>query len=324
MPQIPKPDRGNRHLIPPVLWKRLGLEAAATADMTATHAMLRDSLDRRQAPQAGLVAGKHLTNHLLDRWLVARWHGRTDQDALFTQAFAYAYWGQELMLTHRRVAGWGDDVADDAFHGTLAWQGLAIAAGQGWFADWVAPHLHNLFASGGVERTLLFFKVDPPALAFFQMLQRVLITGAWPSTAELDGMGDYAPLYATAGTDDAFAAALVDFCDYRSAECLGYHGIDATKRRRPSQSESVFDNSGIEQVLPVELFVLQHAYAKATGRMLSLNAPHPLLQTALMRSPFPALTGLHVDATTEALKNLCSSVFGSTWSPRQPIVARFT
>jgi hypothetical protein len=136
-------------------------------------------------------------------------------------------------------------------------------------------------------------------------------------------MGDFAPLYATAGEAEAFAAALVDYCDYRSAECLGYHGIDATKRRPPSKIESVMDQLGIDQVCPAELFVLRHAYAKATGKTLSLDAQHPLLQTPLMRSPFPSLSGLHEDATTAALKGLCASAFGAAWSPRQPIDARF-
>lgn len=321
MAKIPKPDRSNRHLIVPLIWKRLGVEAAAAHDMTATMGMLQDDLRTGRAPQAGLMAGKFLADNLLDQWLVARWQGRSDRDALLAQAFAYAYWGQELMLTHRRIAGWGDNIRDDSFHSSLIWQGLAVASGQAWFTDWMAPQLHNLFASGGVAEWNYFFNVDRPALAFFQALQRTLLTGQWP--ADLSGMGDFAPLYATAGDAEAFATALVDYCDYRSAECLGYHGIDATKRRPPSKTESVMDQLGIDQVLPVELFVLRHAYAKATGRTLSLDAPHPLLQTPLMRLPFPTWSNLHEDATTQALKGLCASAFGRDWSPRQPIAPRF-
>jgi hypothetical protein len=94
-------------------------------------------------------------------------------------------------------------------------------------------------------------------------------------------------------------------------------------RRRPSAIESVMDRGNWEQVFPVELLTLQYAFKKATGGHLSLDAPHPLLQTPLMRAPWPPLTPLHEDQVTASLKQLGQSVFGGQWQLRKPIEARF-
>ena len=317
-----KPGRDNRDACVAALWKRLDLAAAAQARSDAARAMLDEDLRNGQVPQAGLMAVR-VTNGALYRWLVARWAGSRANDEEIVHAFAHVCRGLQLLVVHRRVAGWGDDVRDDTLYDLLAWQGLAAAAREAAFTDWAAPHLHNLFASGGVEKTTRFFAVDAPARGFNEMLQLVLLTSRWPTAAEAGKLGPYAPLFATAPNAAEFRSALVDFCDYRVSECFGYHGIDATVKRRPSADESIMDRGSWEQVYPVELLTLRHAFRKATGQELSLDAPHPLLQTPLMTLEMPALTPLHQDGLTRSLAKLGETAFGAQWRPGEPVAARF-
>jgi hypothetical protein len=305
------------------LWRRLHMEDAANRDMTSTHASLQQYSTQRRAPQAAICVAMSLAVLPLDQWVLARWDGKETDGTVLARAFAYFYWAEELLLTHRRVEPWSDSVADDTLFSLLSWQGLAAECGQAWFSEWVAPHLHNLFASGGVRENTRWFAVDMPALRFTQELQQIIITKRWPDTVDIPGLGDYAPLLTTVTRPSEFAAALVDYCDYRTAECFGYHGIDSTKRRRPSVDESVFDRGGWEQVFPVELLTLKFAFQRSTGAQLSLEAAHPLLESPLMRQPFPELMPLHEDDLTRELRSLGESVFGSQWQPRAPIATRF-
>jgi hypothetical protein len=321
MAKLIKPDRGNRDQCVAALWKRLKLEDAVTADTALELGWLADDLKLRRTPQLTLTT-QRLAQHWLDKWVLSRWNRAEDPDRTFAKAFAYFYWGREILLQFRQAEGWSDDTRDEMLHELLEWQGLAIAAGQEWYAERVAPYLHRLCMSGtpGTGRVpgtrQGFFCYDEPALQFTQALQRTLISGQWPGAADLAGMGSYAALFANADRPDQFREALVEFCDYRIAECFGYHGIDATKRRRPSVFESVLDRGSWDQVYPVELLTFQYAFGKATGRQLSLDAPHPLLRTILMITPLPPLVPFFEDDLTSKLKQYGQSVFGPAWRPR--------
>jgi hypothetical protein len=320
MAKLIKPDRGNREQCVATLWRRLRMEDAVTDDTSGRFAMLADDLKRRRTPQVALMA-QRLASHWLNKWVLSRWNRADDPDRTFARAFAYFYWGSEIQREFRHAEGWPDDTRDDTLHELLEWQGLAIAAGQEWFAERVAPYLHRLCTSGapGTGRVpstrQMFFCFDEPALQFSRALQRTLISGQWPGAADLAGMGSYAAMFASADRPDQFRQALVAYCDDRVAECFGYHGIDATKRRRPSVFESVLDRGSWDQVFPVELVTFQYAFKKATGRQLSLDAPHPLLHTVLMATPPPPLVPLFEDDLTSKLKQYGQSVFGTAWKP---------
>ncbi len=315
MAKLVKPDRNNREQCIAILWKRLRLEDAVNAGPGILLPMLAEDLQRRRTPQVGHLA-QGLASHCLNRWVLSRWSGADDPDRTFAKAFAYFYWGREIQLASRQADGWSADVRDDQIHELLEWQAFAIAAGQGWFAERVAPYLFDICASGGPGRRQGFFAYDEPALQFTLALQRVLVTGRWPADTDRAGMGIYGALYSSADSPDRFSEALLAFCDDRTAECLGYHGIDATKRRRPSVYESVMDRSSWDQVFPTELWTLQYAYEKATGRRLGLDAAHPLLRTPLMTTPLPPLLPLFEDDLTSTLKRYGQSVFGPSWRPR--------
>jgi len=277
--------------------------------------LLAEELQRRRTPQVGYLA-QVVASHWLNKWVLSCWNGAGDTDGVFAKAFAYFYWGREIQLQSRQAEGVPVDVRDDQLHELLDWQGLAIAAGQGWFAERVAPYLHGLCASGGPRTRQGFFAYDEPALLFFLALQRVLMSGRWPDEAELAGMGSYGLLYASADNPERFSEALVAFCDDRTAECFGYHGIDAVKRRRPSVFESVMDRGSWDRFFPVELWTLQYVFSKATGQRLFLDALHPLLHTPLMKTPLPPLVPLFEDDLTATLRQYGQSVFGPSWKPR--------
>ena len=242
MAKLIKPDRGNRDQCVATLWKRLKLEDAVTQDRSLQLGWVADDLKLRRTPQL-ILTTQSLAQHWLNKWVLSRWNRADDPDRTFAKAFAYFYWGREILLEFRQAEGWPDDTRDEMLHELLEWQGLAIAAGLEWFAERVAPYLHRLCMSGAPRKgrdpstRQMFFCYDEPALQFSQALQRTLISGQWPEAADLAGMGSYAALFANADRPDQFREALVEYCDYRIAECFGYHGIDATKRRRPSVYE---------------------------------------------------------------------------------------
>jgi hypothetical protein len=315
MAKLVKPDRNNREQCIAILWKSLKLEDAVNAGQGIRPTLLADSLQRRRTPQVALGT-QAVASHWLDTWVISCWKGSGDPDRTFAKAFAYFYWGREIQIQARQVDGWSVDVRDDHLHELLDWQALAIAAGQEWFAERFAPYLHSICASGGPRTRQMFFAYDEPALLFSLALQRILMTGRWLAEAELAGMGSYGALYASADSPDRFREALVAFCDDRVAECFGYHGIDAVKRRRPSVFESVMDRGSWNRFFPTELWTLQYAFNKVTGKQLSLDAPHPLLHTPLMTTPLPQLVPLFEDDLTATLKQYGRSAFGPSWKPR--------
>jgi hypothetical protein len=313
-----KPDRTNRAESVSTLWNRLGLPEVASRPPTSSRAAWEAHLAAEQPAQVGMASAE-ISRHALFNWLTHRWQS-SDDGTWAQQAFAYLYWGEELYLLGRRAHGMGDESRDHLLHDLLAWQGLAAACGETWFSLWVAPHLHNLFASGNVAERDLGFAVDTPARLFTQCLQQTLIQQAWPTDAAVADLGPYAALISTAAQPDRFEAALVDFCDYRIAQCFGYDGMDATKRRRPSQDGSIMDRGGWEQVFPVELFTLKLAYERATGQGLSLDAPHPLLQTPWMVRAFPRLSPMFENEQTQRMHALAQ---GLNWTLKAPVQSRY-
>lgn len=275
--------------------------------------------------KVGLVCGRtgHIAYDLTMIALSQRWSGLEIAGPALRRAFAVFYWSAELDLHERAQGHMGYDVHDDAHFEMLKWQGLSLACGETWFAEWLAPYLYNLFRGCAKNYQLGLFSVDEPARRFTETLLSVILTAQWPQSIEFEAMGAYAPLLATAGNPTTFSDAVVEFCDYRLSQCFGYAGIDATRRRSPSNSESIMDHRGWECLFPFELFTLKFAFEKATGKPLSLDADHPLLQTPLLKQPFPALSPLYDDGYTQKLRRFGEEMFGSSWKLRQEIPLAF-
>ncbi len=254
---------------------------------------------------------------------LSRLKGEPTEFEKFRRAFAYRYWSVELTINERRIREIPDTSRDDSLLETLSMQGLSLACGLNWFADWTAPYLANLLRTTDVQDYFAFF-LDTPAHFFFSTLQSVLVKRQWPlfNPEETQKAGMFGRILQCAGDKAAFEVALNDYCDYRVAQALGYAGIDAEKRRRPSQLESIFDMMGWAKVFPVELFTLQYAYQISTGSDLSLESDHPLMHTALMSRPFPNLEPLYDDAMTQTIATLGQTSFGNQWTLREPIVMK--
>ncbi len=317
MAKLLKPTRANRAECVAALWQRLGVPDAVAASGNNDRASFGSYVQQGRVPQAGFMAVM-MANTLLLQGLLARMEGRSGGDAFLRQAFAYVYGGSSLIIEHRRAAGWGVDIREDTLHELLAWQALAAGAGEGWFVRGVARHLHHLFSSGNVEKTAGFFAADPPARRFFGLLQQAIVDGRLPKDIDAKSLGPFAAILSTASDPAAFREALVDYCDYRVAECFGYHGIDADKRRRPSVIESFLDLGRWDQAYPVELLTLRFVLGLEGSSPPPMDAEHPLLHTKLFLTPWPALTPLHVDDVTRDMVALGTRTFGAAWPPFKP------
>lgn len=317
MARLFKPDRSNREQSVQELWRKLHLASVAPPTLD-----LLDHYIQASRPAQASTAALQVASGMTTLAIAARWNSAFDADSLLRSAFAVMYWRTELEMLNRRIGGVSDLVRDDALHDLLQWQGLAAACGEGWFTDWVAPHMHNLFCSGCVVENSLEFSVDAPARRFFETLQWVLLIGKWPDNVQLDSLGLYGALMSKTDAPSEFQAALVDYCDYRTAQCFGYDGIDAEKKRRSSQTASLMDRGNWDQVFPFELFLLQHAHYRATGNRLSLKANHPLLRTRMMSDTFPALVPLQESEPSGRIQAFISSL-GSPWHQRTPMTANY-
>lgn len=325
MPRFTRPERSNRVESVQEIWRKIDWDDESIATAIARRSASVDHYIAQQNAAALSGAADQLQSSLTDAAVIARWNSQSNANELLRKAFAGTYWYVELTLNVRRAQRIGDMIREDGLIDLLHWQGLSLACGSTWFAEWVAGYLFNIFFSGGAAKNNFHLdRPDQPACLFMQTLQYALVKKQWPNAADIAQVGGaYAPLLAQAGNPVGFRAALMDYCDYRVAQCFGYDGIDATKRRRPSQIESVLDMAGWARPFPVELFTLQHAYHLATGAALALDADHPLLQTRLMTDAFPSLEPLYEDEITQKLAAFGASAFGVEWKLRQAIVLKY-
>jgi hypothetical protein len=239
------------------------------------------------------------------------------------KSFAFAYWAREMDLVARRDPNWPEEIGDDLLMTMVCWQALSIACGSSWFALWLAPHLHNQFGHPSPDMPLVFYSDDIAARRFMELLQRSLISGAWPHEIDAARFSGYGKLLEACSRPDVWPGALVDYCDWRIANAYGYSYMGAPKRRRQSALQSVLDAESIEQVIPFELFTLQFAVERATGHRLSLDAPHPMLQSVWMTARFPAVEPMHEDELTHRLQTLRSTASGAQVPLRSPVAAKY-
>jgi hypothetical protein len=308
------------------LWKRAGLEEASQGtslegDLTQMRRYMADG-----DTGAAIVCLQQSTWGLLFEALCKRWAGTDEYGAgLFRQSFAYFVLAHALRRTHRRTKPLSDQMREGQLMDLVNWQGLAAAGGAPWYLTWTAPFLHNLFCCGvqSPQMSLFSYTSDLPARNFVVCLQEAVIRQRWPVEPDAAAMGIYGRLIANAASPAAFDAALLDFCNDRVAQAFGYEVFGGTKRRRQSALENIHDRFTWEQAFPVELLVLKHVFESTTGKHLSLDAAHPLLQTNLMKLPFPKLDPLHEDDITREVEAYGRQTFGTQWDPRETVEAKY-
>jgi hypothetical protein len=276
-------------------------------------------LGNRDAGRTGSALSRVGTD-LLNRGMVERLRGQ-DHATDLSRGFAYFYWGRELDLCARASEAWSHDARDDFAHESLSVQGLAAGCGEGWFADWQATWLNEYFRAGGPQENMLDFSQDHPARRFYGLLQECLVARKWPEAFDDIELKGYAPLLRAAGDPDRFRKALVDYCDHRMSQSEGYEDMDATKHWPGSASRFVVQGPTFGSLWPVELYTIAHLWRVTQNSELSLDAPHPLLQTPLMRAPMPALRPMWEDEYTARAAELWHASFDGRFKLHAPTTA---
>jgi hypothetical protein len=245
--------------------------------------------------------------------LLAAQDGESGWPQQLREAFALTYWGMEILQHERVRQRIGPGVVDSFLLERIWLHGLAAGGGGDPIADWTAHYLADIFAATGGTGETLGLAQDRPYALFIRHLVDANVQDRWPKGVERMMMRAYGDLLARAPAPEAFRKALVSFCDYRMAQAFGYDGMEATRRRSADRTESVLDAGGWIRHFPVELFSLQYVYQRTTGKTLSLEADHPLLQQPFMK--VPALLPLYEDDHVRRTVALAREVFGSAWRP---------
>jgi hypothetical protein len=312
--------KDNRSKAIALLWR----QSEGDTDFSSRYQHFLNKLDSsvaaRQPAWLGLDS-LHLFNRFLDLAAATSRNDAQKSNEAVRKAFAFFYWGAELLLHCQAAEKWNYEPRDDAFVELLWFHGIAGQGKAHAIADWVAPHLYNYLVKGPIADLLLELKVDPHFCNFIRILLSAQIANQWPAQIDQASLGGFGEILLTAGSEQDFPAALINYCDFRMAQCLRYQSIEVPKRRSAAVTKSAFDaRQSWLGVLPAELFILKYAFEKTTGRALSLSADHPLLQSPLMN--MPDLLPLHEDQDTRRLRDFGANFYGNSWKPLSPITPR--
>lgn len=153
---------------------------------------------------------------------------------------------------------------------------------------------------------------EPDTSTFVWLLVRSFCEQQWPGKEALppELTPWYRDLLLNLDQPDALSEALVRYCDYRLARSYGLSSPDAKTKKWDAYVCSHREFC----LFPVELLALQRIYQVVTGKEISLDAPHPLLQTPLMRLPVN-WQPLASDPLLEQAQALARDYFGKNWQP---------
>lgn len=313
MARISKPTADNRAEALEYWWKHLGIEGDYSRELERSKLSLQDSISKNMFNAA--APASHIAIYRTHILTYQRWHGLLDADSALRLAFASFYWAAEFERVVRVNQKFPDSIHTN-FWELLEWQGVAAACGEAWFVEWLAPYLQRFLAKEVAFEHML--TDDEQGRQFLALLQAIIQTKHWPDHVKESDFGAFAPLFNDANNPVLFEKTLMDFCDYRLAQTYGYPSIDAEKKRKRGKEWSIYEEAiFLNGVWPTELLTLQYAYQEATGKKMSLDAPHPLLQSNLMKLPFPKLIPLVEDETNEKIKSFAKKLYGAAWQPQQ-------
>jgi hypothetical protein len=246
-------------------------------------------------------------------------HGDADAPDRLRLIFSRMYWGHVLAQHYWMNSNIGFDKPLRGESELVLFHGLALAGGADKIADWVAPFLLNLLICGRRANRGDYYngfgETDFPE--FYELLLSAQVSGNWiPRACLTDRLGYFRPLLEYADDPAAFAGALKHFCDFRLGRAFLFDSPEAKRPRKPSDPMTVYEAQWVA-IFPLELFALQAIYRRATGRQLSLESDHPLLQTPLMN--VPELLPLREDALTRSMQVLGRKIFGNGWDPESTV-----
>jgi hypothetical protein len=251
---------------------------------------------------------------LMEIALAKRGRREPEADDYLRRAFAFMYWGNELAVhLDRQEPGFA--ARDGCFLDRFWFHGLAIAGGATELADWIGLYLLKGL-KGGVSEYAAMLQADPAFHGLARSILEIQARGEWPESFETAALKGFGPLLETAAQPERFRATLVGYCDYRLAQTWGYDSLDAPRRRPASIIGSVFDGRGWIGLVPLELYSLKYVFERSTGKMLSLDAEHPLLHPRFMQ--IPALLPLHQDSDLLRVPQFGQRAFGAAWKPLSP------
>jgi hypothetical protein len=292
MPKLFKPSRENRDQAIQKIWTRFKPNHESLLEHAASKFEdLEIGLGKAKAGSDIFDIGRY-ANAELALAIDALWNN--DNKAAgehYSRSFKFIHQYVSYAAQRRQKEGWTYEGSEDAFNVLIDWQGLSQFFGQGWFCAWVAPYLNSLFESGSISFSSLLYINDPEGYGFMALLQKTIVSKAWPSTGEISHLGPFKALFENADASaEVFSQTLVDYCDYRISRNFGYPSIEVDDKDRSRSWQTIFGQTGIcFELMPVELFTFAHAYHAATGKQVSLQGEHPMLQTPLMRVPAPVL-----------------------------------
>jgi hypothetical protein len=314
-PRRTRPSPSNRDASVEALWAEIAESLPHAAKQLPQMQLAEHWFSERNPRGVGVTCLQRFRN-AMTLAVGALWQRNAEGPQRLREAFSLLYCGAEI-LQHWRIQDPNfQDAGDSSVLDRFWLHGLAAAGGAPEIADWAAPYLFNHFrATGGTGMPLL--ELDVPFRQFLRTLMEAQVRGRWPDRIDRSAMRSYGTLLARLNDPNAFRAALVDFCDYRVMQALGYDSMDAPRPRPESRTGSVLDYAGWPKLYPLELFSLRHVYQKTTGRLLSLEAEHPLLKTPLMN--VPPLLPLYEDDFIRRARVFAQEVFGNAWKPLTPV-----
>ncbi len=310
-----RPSPSNRDASVEALWAEVAQVMGLAAEHLKDMRLAEHWFDERNIGAIGVTCFQRF-HSAMTLAVGALWQRQAEAAERLREAFSLAYWGAEI-LQHTWIRDRPPYNASGNHVLNRFWlHGLAAAGGATEIADWVVPYEVNVFrGTGGTGAPEL--ELDVPFRHFVRNLMEAQVSGRWPSRIDRISMRGYGNILARVADAKAFSAALVECCDYRVMQALGYDSVDAARPRSGDRMSSVLDIGAWPKLYPLELFSVRYVCQMTTGRSLSLEVEHPLLKTPLMN--VPPLLPLYEDDFIRRARAFAQDVFGTAWKPLTPI-----
>ncbi len=229
---------------------------------------------------------------------------------IINDIYSVMYWGFQIDEHHRQQKNISFEIANGLEQAQIFFHSLAMVNGHKDIAFWSAHIIANHIYKGGMLNGIGDANMD--FVHFYWRLLIAQLHNQWVPKEKLnDALGNFKPLLEFANNPALFEKALIEYCDFRMARSLLYENQNVAKQRKPADGFYIFEIPSFS-LLPLELFALKAVYESTTGKNLSLNVDHPLLQSPLMSVPKFNLVSNKVGADLEILGK---QSFASNWSP---------
>jgi len=307
------PSRDRRPEALEMLWKSCLYDLEHRLSRYAHESgLIIEEIDKRDMPSVSISLGFNF--NALMQIAVCKFKNEPTQDIQpLRKAFRLIYLAAKLRLLQRQRDNLDYQRRDSLYLNFLHLHGLAAYGQANFVSDGMTDYLYHYLVKGQIRDYILDLEADSAFSAFASVLLTAAYEKRWPEQFDVPALGNFAGLLVHTQDAPAFEAALVEYCDFRMMQCLGYDSIDSTRRRSSATTKSFFDGQPAWcGVFPTELFTLQHIVRTTTGRVLSLHAPHPLLQTPLMQNPV-AFLPIYQDEETDRIDAFGATEFGRGW-----------